>query len=87
MLTVKGAKVAFIIDIAVPSASKHPNMQAPYAEKINKYMPLADGIKCLWKLDKVIIVPIVIGATGEVPKKLFDSLRKLGFRKELYQQL
>nr|XP_018903557.1 PREDICTED: homeobox protein GBX-2 [Bemisia tabaci] len=50
-------------------------------------MPLADEIKCLWKLDKVIIVPIIIGATGEIPVKLFDSLRKINLREKLYQQL
>ena len=70
-------KTAFIIDIAVPLAV---NILSTYAEKINKYMPLADEIKCLWKMDKVVIVPIVIGATGEVPKKLYDSLKKIKLR-------
>ena len=84
VLTMKDAKIAFIIDVAVPSAV---NIQSAYAEKISKYMPLADEIKCLWKLDKVIIVPIIIGATGEIPVKLFDSLRKINLREKLYQQL
>ncbi|XP_072157658.1 uncharacterized protein [Bemisia tabaci] len=84
VLTMKDAKIAFIIDVAVPSAV---NIQSAYAEKISKYMPLADEIKCLWKLDKVIIVPIIIGATGEIPVKLFDGLRKINLREKLYQQL
>ena len=84
VLLQKKEKVAFIIDIAVPLAT---NTSSKYTEKINKYMPLADEIKALWKLEKATIVPIVLGATGEIPKKLFHSLKVLNIRDKLYQQL
>ena len=84
VLLQKKEKAAFIIDIAVPLAT---NTSSQYTEKINKYMPLADEIKALWKLEKVTIVPVVLGATREIPKKLFHSLKVLNIRDKLYQQL
>lgn len=84
VLTLKRKKISYIIDIAVPLAK---NTQDTFSEKINKYMPLADEIKKVWKLDKVVIVPVVLGATGEIPKKLFQSIETLQLNKTIYQQL
>ena len=38
-------------------------------EKIGKYLDLARELKKLWNM-KVIVIPIVVGALGTVPKKL-----------------
>jgi hypothetical protein len=39
-------------------------------KKIQNYLPLAEEIKSVWKLNSVIIVPIIISATGVIPKSL-----------------
>ncbi|VEN60233.1 unnamed protein product, partial [Callosobruchus maculatus] len=60
VLSLKDKKVTYIIDIAVPLSA---NVTATYAEKVNKYLPLADEIGKMWRMEKVQIVPIVIGCT------------------------
>lgn len=50
------------------------NIARTQNEKINKYLPLVEEMKSMWNLERVIVVPIVIGATWEIPKKLHRSL-------------
>jgi len=47
-------------------------------EKLRNYTDLAVEIKSLWNLDRVKIVPIIIGATGIIHKGLNDDVEKLG---------
>lgn len=84
VLTIKHQRVTYIIDIAVPLAA---NTAKTYAEKINKYLPLADEIRDMWDMDKVIIVPIVIGATGEIPLKLCESTNILQLERNIYLRI
>ncbi|KAJ8967778.1 hypothetical protein NQ314_002623 [Rhamnusium bicolor] len=81
VLTLKNEKRTYIIDIAVPLPS---NIMKTHAEKINKYLPLADEIKKMWKMESVTIVPIVVGATGEIPHKLHAGLKTLKLQNGLY---
>lgn len=81
VLTLKNEKITYIIDVAIPLAA---NITKTTTEKINKYLPLADEIKDMWSMDKVIVVPVVIGATGEIPKRLDRSIDELQLDHQLY---
>ncbi|CAH2019234.1 unnamed protein product [Acanthoscelides obtectus] len=84
VLTLKEERTTFIIDIAVPLPT---NIQTTHAEKINKYLPLSDEIKRMWEMGNVSIIPVIIGATGEIPRKLHKSLEKLQLHPKIYLQL
>ena len=70
----KNSKEVSIIDIAVPL---NHNLQHTYAQKINKYLELASEIKGMWKVDRVTIHPIVLSATGVIPRTLVQQLYSL----------
>ncbi|KAI4469561.1 hypothetical protein MML48_1g01499 [Holotrichia oblita] len=74
----------YIIDVAVPLPH---NIGSKHQEKISKYIPLADEIKKLWHQQKVTIIPIVVGATGEIPHTIYDGLGTLGLKRDMYLQL
>lgn len=74
----------FLIDIAVPNTH---NLQTTIAEKLSKYTELKDEITRLWRLHKVIIVPIVISSTGVIPKQLHQSLSSLNLPPNTYHLL
>jgi hypothetical protein len=67
-------KTVYLIDVAIPST---PNLEKTYNEKIQNYLPLAEEIKSVWKLNSVNIVPIIISATGVIPKSLHRSIATL----------
>ena len=46
-------------------------------EKVEKYKDLRQEIIRLWKMKKVIVIPIVIGALGAVTSRLNEWLRRL----------
>ncbi|XP_066932175.1 uncharacterized protein [Clytia hemisphaerica] len=71
----KQTKEALIIDIAIPSNYNIPRKRI---EKIRNYTDLAVELKTLWNLNKVKIVPIIIGATGVIHKGLSDDIGNLG---------
>ena len=41
----------------------------------------------MWDQEKVTVVPIIIGATGEVPHTLLESIKKLNLKENIYHQL
>lgn len=67
----KEEKSAYIIDIAIPNTH---NIQTTYEEKITKYADLAIEMERMWKLEKVITVPIILSSTGVIPKTLSTNL-------------
>ena len=71
----KAEKTATIIDIAVPNDT---NIAIKRLEKIRNYTDLAIEMKTLWALSKVVIVPIVIGATGIFHKEFEQDVKKIG---------
>ncbi|CAH2019602.1 unnamed protein product, partial [Acanthoscelides obtectus] len=81
VLTLKNENKTYIVDFAVPLGA---NLEKTHGEKINKYLPLSDEIRQMWDMETVVIIPIVIGATGEISKKLKTSLQQLGLPFELY---
>jgi S-adenosylmethionine synthetase len=72
--TNKKTKNTFLIDIAIPNTH---NLTKTITEKQNKYQELAKEIHDMWKQDAVQAVPIVISATGIIPKSLSQSLKRL----------
>lgn len=77
----KETKTTYLIDIAVPTVS---NLQKKYTEKITKYLPLAEEVKTMWKQNKVDIVPLIIGATGEILILLKPNLKKINVKENTF---
>lgn len=73
-------RVVFV-EISVPSPV---NIQKKHTEKIDKYVPLAQEVKELWRVKDVKIIPIILGATGEIPTQLLDNINTLGLPKNIY---
>jgi hypothetical protein len=77
----KVKKSVYLIDVAIPNT---PNLEKKYNKKIQNYLPLAEEIKSVWKLNSVIIVPIIISATGVIPKNLHQSIATLHLDPNIY---
>ena len=75
VLVEKKERTAIVIDITIPA-------DAVVAEKekgkVEKYQDLRREIKRLWKLKKVEVVPVAIGALGSVTKGFEKWVAKLG---------
>lgn len=69
----KVEKKITLLDIAVPLNN---NLQATYGMKIDKYNDLANELKSMYHVEKVDISPIVLSATGLIPKLLIAELKK-----------
>lgn len=80
-LTDKKTKTTYLIDISIPNTY---NLQQKHAEKITKYIPLAEEIQQIWHQNKVVIVPIIISATGIIPKQLHEGIRTLNLNPNIY---
>ena len=65
-----------IIDICVPL---DVNVMKEEKVKRDKYLVLSSGLQRLYPTYTYKIVPIVIGATGFVPKTLLENLKECGF--------
>ena len=65
----------WIIDVAIPGDSRVTKKEE---EKVNKYQDLRLEIVRLWKLKKVDIIPVVVGALGAVSRSIENWLEKLG---------
>ncbi|XP_060534521.1 uncharacterized protein LOC132706940 [Cylas formicarius] len=80
----KANKMMTLVDVAIPAPN---NLQKKEREKREKYIPLADDIKQTWRVDRVNIVPIVIGAMGEIPKSLRTNLTTLTVKPGAYFEM
>ncbi|XP_039276066.1 uncharacterized protein LOC111055986 [Nilaparvata lugens] len=67
-------KEAYIIDVAVPLDE---NLVSTIAEKKRKYQPLSVELKDMYKLRKVVIIPIVVSANGLVTKEWRQAMEQL----------
>jgi hypothetical protein len=83
-LTNKKTKNTFLIDTAIPNTH---NLAKTVTEKQNKYQELANEIRVMWKQDAVQVVPMVISATGIIPKSLSQSLKRLNLHPNTYIQM
>ena len=62
------------IDVAVPGDTR---VEGKEDEKVEKYQELRQEIVKLWKMKKVEIIPVVIGALGAVSVGISGWLKKL----------
>jgi hypothetical protein len=74
-------ETVYLIDVAIPNT---PNLEKKYNEKIQNYLPLAEEMKSIWKLNSVTIVPVIISATGVIPKSLHRSIATLHLDPNIY---
>lgn len=76
----KSAKKVWFIDVAVVNTS---NMMTTYQTKIDKYRELVFAVKEQWRVSEVKTIPIVLSATGVIPKTLCRSLEELSLEKSI----
>lgn len=80
----KRAKTTYLIDVAIPNTN---NIEKRISEKVKKYTELATETRRLWKMDKVIVIPLVISSTGIIPKQLAAALKRIDLPLWTYEQL
>jgi hypothetical protein len=80
----KKNKVGYIVDIAVPRSG---NLQNKIAEKINAYSDLSDEMKRMHHLKTIHHTPVIVSATGVIPKQLHKALEMLGLKPNTYLEL
>ena len=68
-------KTANLIEVAVPNDYNICNKRL---QKIRAYTNLSGEIKTLWNLNKVQIIPVIVGAMRTFYKKIDDDISKLG---------
>lgn len=69
----KTANVINLFDIAIPLNN---NMLTTYSTKVGKYTELADEMRMMYQVERVSITPIIISATGLIPKSLLEHLKQ-----------
>lgn len=80
----KTTNTCTIVDVAIPSPV---NIKEKHKEKIAKYVPLAAELKQIWRLESAQILPMVLGATGEIPKALLENLETLDMPQGIYMEM
>jgi hypothetical protein len=71
----------FLIDIAVPNTH---NLVKTITNRQNEYQELANEICAMWMQNAAQVIPIVISATGVIPKSLSQSLKRLNLHPNTY---
>ncbi|WP_229833152.1 RNA-directed DNA polymerase [Streptomyces narbonensis] len=80
----KKNKLGFLIDIAVPNTH---NLDYTIVKKRQKYADLGHEIKRSMKLKRVETVPLVISATGVIPKALHAGLKRIDLPKGTFLEM
>ena len=75
----KRNKCCKIIDFAIPYDRR---IEEKEVEKVVKYQDLARELKKFWKMETMVI-PIVIGTFGTVPKDLKRRLENIGIQTKI----
>ena len=70
----KRERKVHIIDVAVPNDT---NITNKFDEKIRNYTNLSVEIKRIWRVDNVVITPVIIGATGIIHERFKDASKNL----------
>ena len=73
----KSSNTVKFIDIAIPGDCR---VRTKVIEKKEKYTDLCIRVQRMW-LSSAIVVPVVIGALGSVPRDLEESLHLIGLEK------
>jgi hypothetical protein len=77
-------KKTFLIDTAIPSDHRS---QLKYNEMKDKYKDLAVEIKQIWRQEEVTVIPIIITASGLIPKGLTKELAKIEADEKIVQRM
>ena len=64
-----------ITDVAIPGDDR---VKGKELEKLEKYQLLKDEIAKVWRVRKVIVVPVVIGALGAVSVNFKEYMKRIG---------
>ena len=64
-----------IIDVAIPGDVR---VNEEELQRIDKYKPLKDEIARLWKMQRVTVIPIVVGALGAITTRFKKFVREVG---------
>ena len=64
-----------IIDVAIPGDDRVKDKEL---ERLEKYQLLKDEIAKVWRMRKVIVVPVVIGALGAVSVNFKEYMKRIG---------
>ena len=64
-----------IIDVPIPGDDKVKDKEL---EKLQKYQLLKDEFAKVWRMRKVIVVPVITGALGAVPVKFKKYMKQFG---------
>ena len=71
----KKKREVVITDVAIPGDDRVKDKEL---EKLEKYQLLKDEIAKLWRMRKVIVVPVVIGALGAVSVNFKEYMKRIG---------
>ena len=74
VLLYKRSKEVKIIDIALPGDSR---VKEKELEKIEKYQMLREEIRCIWQVNKVTVIPAMVGALGVISDMFGRYIKKL----------
>ena len=69
-----------IIDVAIPGDDRVKDKEL---EKVEKYQLLKDEIAKVWRMRKVIAIPVVIGALGAVSVNFKEYMKRIGVNVKL----
>ena len=75
VVTDKKEREVFIIDVAIPGDDRVKDKEL---ERLEKYQLLKDEIAKVWRMRKVIVVPVVIGALGAVSVNFKEYMKRIG---------
>ena len=71
----EGMKSGIITDLAIPG---YDRMKGKELEKLEKYQLLKDQIAKVWRMQIVIVVPVVIRALGALSVNFKDYMKRIG---------
>ena len=71
-----------MIDVAIPGDDRVKDKEL---EKVEKYQLLKDEIAKVWRVRKVIVIPVVIGALGAVSvrSEIKEYMKRMGVNVKL----
>ena len=78
----KKEREVVIIDVAIPGDDRVKDKEL---EKVEKYQLLKDEIAKVWRMRKVIVIPVVIGALGAVSVNFKEYMKQIGMNAHLGQ--
>ena len=64
-----------IVDIAIPADARVCEKEL---DKNDKYKPLKDEIARLWEVQKVTVIPVVVGALGAITNRFGKCMQEIG---------